>query len=95
MRESRRMFTVVIGILRRFSCFALAGLLSACTSSAPVSSKAGAAPQHGFWDKLSDQVTERHCNVYRFSCPYGFGPAGEPCDCTDPRGVVIKGRTVK
>jgi hypothetical protein len=43
----------------------------------------------------ADELTERECNVVRFTCPYGFGPAGEPCDCTDPRGVVLRGKTVK
>ena len=49
----------------------------------------------GFFDKLTDAITERECSVAHFTCPYGFGPAGEPCDCTDPRGVVLQGRTVK
>jgi hypothetical protein len=69
--------------------------IAACSSSSPAGSKVGAAPQRGFWDSLSDRMTERECSVYRFSCPYGFGPAGEPCDCTDPRGFVVKGTTVK
>jgi hypothetical protein len=49
----------------------------------------------GFFGRLADQFTERECNVVRFTCPYGFGPAGEPCDCTEPNGVVRKGWTVK
>jgi hypothetical protein len=49
----------------------------------------------GFFDKLSDQMTERECSVARFSCPFGFGPANEPCDCTDPEGRVLQGRTIK
>ena len=49
----------------------------------------------GFFQKLVDEMTERECNVSKFTCPYGLGPAGEPCDCTDPSGVVLKGRTVK
>jgi len=52
------------------------------------------APQ-GFFDRMVDSITERECFVGRFSCPYGLGPAGEPCDCTDPKGVVLSGRTVK
>lgn len=49
----------------------------------------------GFFDKLTDAITERECSVAHFTCPYGFGAADEPCDCTDPRGVVLQGRTVK
>jgi hypothetical protein len=49
----------------------------------------------GFFERLTDAMTERECNVMRFTCPYGWGPAGEPCDCTDPKGVVLKGVTVK
>jgi hypothetical protein len=52
------------------------------------------APQ-GFFGKLADQVTDRECDVVKFTCPYGFGPAGEPCDCTDPKGIVLRGWTVK
>ena len=72
--------------------------LSTCTTtSEPVTSrsKAQSEPPRGFFDRLADNLTERECRVARFSCPYGFGPAGEPCDCTDPRGVVMNGRTVK
>ena len=49
----------------------------------------------GFFGRLADAITERECNVVRFTCPYGWGPAGEPCDCTDPKGVVLKGTTIK
>jgi hypothetical protein len=49
----------------------------------------------GFFGRLADAITERECNVMRFTCPYGWGPAGEPCDCTDPKGVVLKGTTIK
>jgi hypothetical protein len=52
------------------------------------------APQ-GFFDRMVDTITERECNVGRFTCPYGLGPAGEPCDCTDPKGVVLSGQTIK
>jgi len=66
------------------------------TMPSPSSASTGRkeAPR-GFFDKLTDAITERECSVARFTCPYGFGPAGEPCDCTDPRGVVLQGRTVK
>jgi len=49
----------------------------------------------GFFGRLSDQITERECNVARFTCPFGLGPAGEPCYCTDPDGLVLQGRTIK
>jgi hypothetical protein len=49
----------------------------------------------GFFSRMMDQLTERECLVGGFSCPYGFGPADEPCDCTDPSGIVRKGRTIK
>jgi hypothetical protein len=75
-------------ILTLFLC------LSACTTTTSVSRKSGQQPQ-GFLEKMMNQVTERECNVGRFICPYGLGPAGEPCECTDPSGVVMNGRTVK
>ncbi len=65
-----------------------------CTTTTSVSGKPGEQPQ-GFFDKMMNQVTERECNVGRFICPYGLGPAGEACECTDPSGVVLNGRTVK
>ena len=49
----------------------------------------------GFSEVLMDQMTERECNVGRFICPFGLGPAGETCTCTDPSGVVLTGRTIK
>ena len=52
------------------------------------------APQ-GFFGRLADKITDRECDVVKFTCPYGLGPAGEPCDCTDPQGVVLKGWTIK
>lgn len=75
-------------ILTLFLC------LCGCTTTSSVSRKAGGQPQ-GFFEKMMNQVTERECNVGRFICPYGLGPAGEPCECTDPSGVVVNGRTVK
>lgn len=55
----------------------------------------GRSTAPGFFEQLSDQWSERQCHVIRFTCPYGRGPAGEPCECTDPRGVVLSGRTIK
>ena len=69
--------------------------VSTCATESAGPNRFSAAPQRGFFGKLADELTERECNVVRFTCPYGFGPAGEPCDCTDPRGVVLKGRTIK
>jgi hypothetical protein len=78
----------LVSIIMLFLC------LSACTTTTSVSRKPGQQPQ-GFLEKMMNQVTERECNVGRFICPYGLGPAGEPCECTDPSGVVVNGRTVK
>ena len=49
----------------------------------------------GFFGRLADAFTERECNVIRFTCPYGLGPADEPCECVDPTGVVLTGTTSK
>ena len=51
--------------------------------------------ERGFFDRLSDNMTTRECSVLRFSCSFGFGPANEPCYCTDPDGRVLQGRTIK
>jgi hypothetical protein len=72
-------------------------VLAGCTSTSTTTAtgkKAQAQPP-GFFDRVADQMSERQCNVGKFICPYGFGPAGEACDCTDPSGFVLKGRTVK
>jgi hypothetical protein len=81
--------------VRRLLLPILALSIAGCqtTSTATVSRR---VPQErGFVANLMDQVTERECNVARFTCPYGLGPAGESCTCTDPSGVVLNGRTVK
>jgi hypothetical protein len=49
----------------------------------------------GLFARFMDRITERECLTGRFTCPYGWGPANEPCDCTDPDGRVWKGRTIK
>jgi hypothetical protein len=73
--------------------------IATCTSSPAPHSTFGvgtrAEPPRGFFERLADEFTERECNVVRFTCPYGLGPAGEPCECTEPNGVVLKGRTIK
>lgn len=83
-------------------CFGCAMLVSTClsfiacssTTSTPVSRRQN-PPAPGFFERMKNEFTERECNVGRFVCPYGLGPAGEPCECTDPSGVVVRGRTVK
>jgi hypothetical protein len=65
------------------------------TSEKPVGFGSKTDAPRGFFNRLADQLTERECNVIIFSCPYGLGPAGEPCDCTDPDGILRKGWTVK
>jgi len=71
--------------------------LYGCTTTTTTSriSRQQQDPPRGFFQKLMDEMTERECNVAKFTCPYGLGPADEPCECTDPSGVVLKGRTVK
>ena len=74
----------------------IVSLLAGCTTTTGVNDSPRQLNQpRGFFERLVDQVTERECKVGRFSCPYGLGPAGEPCNCTDPNGVVVNGRTVK
>ncbi len=80
-----RLFYVSIGLL----------YLDGCTSTTTTVSRGQTKQPRGFMEKMVDQITERECNVGRFICPYGLGPAGEPCDCTDPSGYVLKGLTVK
>jgi hypothetical protein len=79
-------FLVVVVIFVFVSC--------ATTTSTPVSRRQSEEPK-GLLRSLADQMTDRDCNVGRFICPYGIGPAGEACTCTDAAGVVLKGRTVK
>ena len=71
---------------------------SSCTTTTTTTTSAlrGQADKpQGFFGRLADAITERECNVVRFTCPYGWGAADEPCDCTDPKGVVLKGTTIK
>jgi hypothetical protein len=65
------------------------------TSEKPARFGSKTEAPRGFFNRLADHLTERECNVIKFSCPYGLGPAGEPCDCTDPDGILRKGWTVK
>ena len=82
--------------LRSFLIPVVVFFLAACaTASKTTVSRQQAEQPQGFFDRIIDQVTERECNVGRFICPYGLGPAGEPCECTEPSGVVRKGRTIK
>jgi hypothetical protein len=68
---------------------------SCATTSTNTVSRRQAEEPRGFFAGFMDKVTERECNVGRFICPYGLGPAGESCTCTDPSGIVLNGRTVK
>ena len=87
---------------RRFLHFGLlAASLALTTCSSPSSNRPPDPtafrrdPPPGFFDRLADQLTARECDVGRYTCPYGLGPANEPCECDDPRGYVLKGRTRK
>jgi len=74
-------------------------LLLICISVAGCSSTAGGRrtkdKSEGFFSGLVDRITERECLTGKLTCPYGWGPADEPCDCTDPSGRVWPGRTIK
>jgi len=70
-------------------------VLVACSTSSTTVSRRSTEQPRGFFGRLLDEMTERECNVGKFICPYGLGPAGEPCTCTDPSGIVLNGRTVK
>ena len=70
-------------------------ILLACAGSKTTNSRGQPEAPRGFFDRLADSLSERECNVGRFTCPYGLGAAGEPCDCTDPNGIVLQGRTIK
>lgn len=82
-----------------YPCFLIAVniLVMSCasTTTTTTQSRRQAQEPRGFFASLMDEMTERECNVGRFTCPFGLGPAGEPCDCTDPSGIVLNGRTVK
>jgi hypothetical protein len=84
-------------VLGGFVSFSLALFFTACTTTTETTSVPRQQPDQpsGFFQKFMDEITERECNVGKFTCPYGLGPAGEPCDCTDPSGILLKGRTVK
>jgi hypothetical protein len=89
--------SVTIGWKLHFWCLILVNILvmSCVTTSTTTASRRQAEEPRGFFGSLMDQMTERECNVGRFICPFGLGPAGEPCTCTDPAGIVLNGRTVK
>ncbi len=69
----------------------------ACNSSSNISgiSRHQSKPTPGFLDQMMNQITTRECNVGNFTCPFGIGAAGEPCDCSDPSGLIRTGRTVE
>jgi len=81
--------------LRLLVIFIIALLIISCTTSSTTTVSRRQPEERGFFGSLADQLTERECNVGKFICPYGLGPAGESCTCTDPSGIVVNGRTVK
>jgi hypothetical protein len=85
-------------VLYRLVLAAIPFVFVACSSSntatTSVYSREPKSPP-GFFERLTDQMSARECNVGRFTCPFGLGPAGEPCECIGPGGVVFNGRTVK
>jgi len=86
-------------LLSMFFFFCISAGCETSTGTMPLEPSLSAGPKkpdtRSFFDRLSDALTERECSVVRFTCPFGLGPAGEPCYCTDPSGVVLQGRTVK
>jgi hypothetical protein len=74
------------------TCFSIIGCSSTATTPVP---RRQTAPAPGFFERWKDEFTGRDCNVGRFVCSYGAGPAGEPCECTDPSRVVLRGRTIR
>jgi hypothetical protein len=84
--------SLVCGLL--FMLAAVASLSCTTTTTTEPKGQKKEEPA-GFWARMTDQITERQCRVTRFSCPYGLGPAGERCECTDPSGRVWQGWTVK
>jgi hypothetical protein len=78
--------------------FVLATTLGGCTTTSeqvPAFHSGRQERPSGFVDRLLDAFSERECNVGRFTCSYGLGSAGEPCDCVGPGNVVFKGYTIK
>lgn len=76
-------------------CISMFVIACAAAETPPAPRRQSAPPEPGFFERLRGEFTERGCNVGRFVCPYGLGPAGEPCECTDPSGRVLQGRTVR
>jgi hypothetical protein len=81
--------------LRLLVIFIIPLSITSCTTTSMTTVSRRQPEERGFFGGLADQLTERECNVGKFICPYGLGPAGEPCTCTDPSGIVLNGRTVK
>jgi len=82
-----------------FSLFFVIGIFaSGCvTTSEPVTPSRATRQDRpsGFFDRVLDNFSERECNVRQFTCPYGVGSPGEPCECIGPDNVVYQGYTVK
>jgi len=71
-----------------------AGCVTTSEKVAPFQATSQNKPS-GFFDRMLDNFSERVCNAGKFTCPYGLGSAGEPCECVGPNNVVYNGRTVK
>jgi len=86
------------GPLRAFGLLALGLFAAGCVTTSepvPLYQSTQREKPSGFFERLLDNFSERECNVGRFTCDYGLGAAGEPCDCVGPDNVVFSGWTVK
>jgi hypothetical protein len=68
--------------------------ITGCSSSTRTN-RSSKEKSEGFFTRLLDRITDRECMTSKFTCPYGLGPANEPCECTEPSGRVWPGKTVK
>jgi hypothetical protein len=60
-----------------FLIFVNVFLMSCISTSTTTQSRRQTEDTRGFFGSLVDQMTERECNVGKFICPFGLGPAGE------------------
>jgi hypothetical protein len=86
-------FSLLAGMFLVLASVSVISCTTTTTTSAP--GKPQIDKSTGFFGRVMDQLTTRECLVAGFACPYGFGAAGEPCDCTDPSGRILDGRTIK
>jgi len=98
-KMKRRRYSACLATIRKLPLWLLISvnilMMSCATTSTTTGSRRQTEERRGFFAGLMDEISERECNVGRFVCPYGLGPAGDPCTCTDPSGIVLNGRTVK